>query len=415
MVRKIKTTVNKKPVKQFVREKKAKIQKAKVGGDPQAKRTVEQLFKEYVKTNSLAAPKKRKFAHKPDLVGNIEDIERLFPSTSGKIRRREGVAGVSFLQKDPNQEGINLSSFNLNKKETASFKDEFGKRNISKAKLKEYILNTPELHDRVKKVLMDKHDNFAVIHSSDDGKPTTTFLPNSLKTLGLLKLNNLDITSNIIEDKKGNIKVDLNLKLKDNVYKKYLQSAQDVTEEFHRGLAKHTSVKFHDFVKKKIGKSKKDLDIAVLALAAEFDKEAGRKSKVTYKTKLKRNIDRFAKAAVVYDSKGRSRQLFLSSAQFSALVRQRLGSTMGRVGLPQPPWMKERSGRFRSSINVFPNYRSGEIKYSFMQLYSQNQDYGYQVYDQIENAIRDVAKTAFKRAFRIEPVDGKRSYPGYLV
>ena len=415
MARAVKTTINKKPAKQFVKQKLNKIQQTKAKGDPQARRKVEQLFKEYVKSNALAAPKKRKFKHAPDLVGNIEEIEKLFPSTTNKIRRREGVAGVSFLQKDPNQEGVKLSSLGLTQKESSSFKEEFGKRNISKAKLKEYILNNPELHGRVKKLLMDKHDNFAVIHTSDDGKPFTTFLPNSLKTLGLLKLNNLDITSNIIEDKKGKFKVNLSLKLKETTYKKYLKSAQDVTEEFHRGLAKHTSENFQSYVTKKLGKSKKDLDIAVLALAAEFDKEAGKKSKVTYKTKLKRDTDRIAKTAIAYDMKGRSRQLFLSAAQFSALVRQRLGATMGRVGKPQPPWMKERSGRFRSSINVFPNYRHGEIKYSFLQLYSQNQDYGYEVYEQIEVAIREVVQAAFKRAFRISPIDGRRSYPGYVV
>lgn len=94
-------------------------------------------------------------------------------------------------------------------------------------------------------------------------------------------------------------------------------------------------------------------------------------------------------------------QKFISGAQWTYLVRQRLGQTMGKLGPPEPPFLKERSGRFRNSIQISANYRAKAIQYIYNPLYSHLEKYGYTPDLQIEGAIRDVAKMLYAREFNI--------------
>lgn len=94
-------------------------------------------------------------------------------------------------------------------------------------------------------------------------------------------------------------------------------------------------------------------------------------------------------------------QSFLSSIQWTALVQARLGDTMERVGNPEPPDLKERTGRFRSSVNIVPNYRANLLYYTYLPLYSSLERYGYRPDVQVETAIREVAQRQFARKFDI--------------
>jgi hypothetical protein len=94
-------------------------------------------------------------------------------------------------------------------------------------------------------------------------------------------------------------------------------------------------------------------------------------------------------------------QSFLSSIQWTALVQARLGDTMERVGNPEPPDLKERTGRFRSSVNIIPNYRANLLYYTYLPLYSSLERYGYRPDVQVETAIREVAQRQFARKFDI--------------
>lgn len=92
-------------------------------------------------------------------------------------------------------------------------------------------------------------------------------------------------------------------------------------------------------------------------------------------------------------------QAFISSIQWTALVQAKLGDTMARSGAPEPPDLKERTGRFRSSVNVVANYRTNTIYYTYMPLYSSLEKYGYNPDLQVETAIREVAQQQFARNF----------------
>lgn len=94
-------------------------------------------------------------------------------------------------------------------------------------------------------------------------------------------------------------------------------------------------------------------------------------------------------------------QAFLSSIQWTALVQARLGDTMERTGEPEPPDLKERTGRFRSSVSVTANYRKDLIYYTYLPLYSSLKRYGYMPDLQIETAIHEVAQQQFARRFTV--------------
>lgn len=94
-------------------------------------------------------------------------------------------------------------------------------------------------------------------------------------------------------------------------------------------------------------------------------------------------------------------QKFISSAQWTFLVQKRLGDSMLSFGDPEPPDIKERSGRFRSSVDVTANYKTKTIKYTYNPLYRSLEHYGYHPELQVERSIRQVAQDLYAREFSI--------------
>ena len=94
-------------------------------------------------------------------------------------------------------------------------------------------------------------------------------------------------------------------------------------------------------------------------------------------------------------------QKFISSAQWTYLVQKRLGDSMLSFGEPEPPDIKERSGRFRQSVDVTANYRTKTIQYTYNPLYRSLQHYGYRPELQVERSIRQVAQDLYAREFSI--------------
>jgi hypothetical protein len=95
-------------------------------------------------------------------------------------------------------------------------------------------------------------------------------------------------------------------------------------------------------------------------------------------------------------------QGFLSSIQWTALVQNLLKKTMRKSGAARQPNLVERSGRFRESIRVVPNYRANLLKFYYLPLYSHLQDYGYNPEQQVVSSIREVAQKAYARQFNIQ-------------
>lgn len=100
-------------------------------------------------------------------------------------------------------------------------------------------------------------------------------------------------------------------------------------------------------------------------------------------------------------TQSRGRQQFISGLVWTVLVQKRLGETMRKSGPPNTPDLTERSGRFRSSISLSPDYRRNLLRYQFLPLYDSLEDYGYTPNTQVRTAIREVAQSLFAREFRI--------------
>ena len=74
---------------------------------------------------------------------------------------------------------------------------------------------------------------------------------------------------------------------------------------------------------------------------------------------------------------------------------------MDKVGNPDPPQLKYRSGRFVSSVQVFPNYKRGLMKYAFNPIYRSLENYGYIPDGQAIIGIRQVVQQLFTQKFNI--------------
>ena len=101
----------------------------------------------------------------------------------------------------------------------------------------------------------------------------------------------------------------------------------------------------------------------------------------------------------------RPQQRFVSSAQLTALVRRRLGEKMPKGPRRGPPLaetiLTERSGRFRSSVQVIANYRQNVINYFYDPLYRVFNRTPRDPDDFVPDTIREVVQTLFSRQFNI--------------
>jgi len=94
-------------------------------------------------------------------------------------------------------------------------------------------------------------------------------------------------------------------------------------------------------------------------------------------------------------------QRFISGVQFTALVREHMRKNMSKYGKPNPPTLKERTGTFRKSIIISPNYKTSTISYYYNPLYSSLDRYGYKPDEQVEGSIRQVAQMLFSQKFQL--------------
>ena len=98
-------------------------------------------------------------------------------------------------------------------------------------------------------------------------------------------------------------------------------------------------------------------------------------------------------------------QRFVSGVQLSALVQRRLSQIMPRGPERGPPLspnvLTERSGRFRSSVQVFPNYRMGMIRYAYDPIYKTFINTPRNPDDFVGRTIREITQQLFGRQFNL--------------
>ena len=104
-------------------------------------------------------------------------------------------------------------------------------------------------------------------------------------------------------------------------------------------------------------------------------------------------------------SKSSASQQFISSAQLTTMLFKKLGEKMPRGPLRGPPLspvvLTERTGRFRRSARVVPNYRRNLMNYFYDPLYGVHRDTDRNPDELIEKSIREIVVQLFSRQFNI--------------
>mgnify|MGYP001223714773 FL=1 len=101
----------------------------------------------------------------------------------------------------------------------------------------------------------------------------------------------------------------------------------------------------------------------------------------------------------------RGGQAFMSGADISAMIQQRLGKKMPKGPRRGPPLspniLTERTGEFRRSVRVIPNYRKSLIRFFYNPLYGVHvgTDRDPDVF--VPQTIREVMLGLYKRKFRV--------------
>lgn len=98
-------------------------------------------------------------------------------------------------------------------------------------------------------------------------------------------------------------------------------------------------------------------------------------------------------------------QKFISTAQLSALVQKRMGQVMPKGPRRGPPLspniLTERSGDFRRSVQVIPNYRKNMMSYFYEPKYGVHRDTDRNPDLLLQKSIREVVTALFSRQFAI--------------
>lgn len=277
--------------------------------------------------------------------------------------------------------------------------------------LKAFISGNQKLENQILTIAREKFQNLVYINYLDkrhDNKPTVKVLKDASNVLRLDSINSpyLLIEARRTQNKnKTDVGIQLQIKLSPAGDKKVSQAGVDVTKAFHASLGKNVASRFIKYAATRYGSRGSSSDFpafieSVITLANEF--ADGSHTPIDYETSTK-SIKRgkITSTITLPVPKSTNSQRFISSVQWTALTRARLGDTMRKSGKAMPADFTERSGRFRGSVEVFVNYRAKVLRYTYDPLYEHNIAYGYDPDEQVARALREVAQQAFVQQFNI--------------
>ena len=273
-----------------------------------------------------------------------------------------------------------------------------------------------------------KFANLLVVDTADiekQNKPIFKFITNPLK----------NISSDVFKDQKTfsrYFQISIKIKNKDGVAEKYRieikptaelfadmeKGVKDLTQKVNEAHLKANGIKFSQgllnyLIVQEIPNEVKKTNAVneylslIVAFAKEFEK--GGLTPFTIRTVVE--SPRFSKqnfgmtAVRKRKAKKDSVQKFISGAQLSALVQRRLGAIMPKGPERGPPLsptiLTERTGRFRSSVAVLPNYRANVIRFFYDPIYKSLIESQRNPDILVTNTIREVVQGLYARKFNI--------------
>lgn len=370
------------------------------------------------------------------------DVDEFFQRTNIKVNQSKVLQDTipnqaTFETKAGQTEGLSFTAIDVGAQtKAAGFqkiqeKIDLGKKTIGGFEAYEFLSQTPELRDdfiRLRATLTEKMENLLLVKyvDFDKGKKAElTFVPNPLKEVNLRspqsfnKYISLSIKPRYKKkkDKQGNVVARrisayrIEVKAKAPLIKSF--ESKKITDKIIKGQGAAFSTGFQKFAFSKIEKFAREADkrpsnekvrqlaAFTVALAREF--EAGGQTPLTSVIRIRTpnlNVKNGDLGVLPIDTK-RKKQRFISSVQLTQLVQNRLGKTMRKFGNPQTPDLTERSGRFRTSVEVIANYRKSIIAYRYNPIYDNLDKFGYKPSEQVGKATREVVQSLFARAFNI--------------
>jgi hypothetical protein len=430
------TTINGKPIAKHV----ASVTKAISAGKKQnlkVRNDVLRLFSDFISTrgpfkDASGSSAFTKATAAPDMQGSLKSFEDYFGIAVEPSMLSGGAqAYAEVKQRISKDTSTTITSIQLGGQDLSQFESTFGLSGYQKPdtgkysytgttisslksdSLVKYIQSRPELEREIVARAQEKFQNAVYINYLDkrhNNKPTVSVLKNAKSVLQLNSITSpyLEITARVIS-LANNATINLQIKLSAAGEKELATNSVDVSTKFHESLGKYVASRFVKYaVANRLGKIK-DFDEYIkecITLANEFADSSH--TPIEYESNLSTNKASTLKQNVSMKGSGKSRQVnkptpqkFISSAQWTVLVQKRLGDSMLSFGDPEPPDIKERSGRFRKSVDVTANYRTKTIQYAYNPLYRSLEHYGYHPELQVERSIRQVAQELYAREFSI--------------
>jgi len=367
-----------------------------------------------------------------DAVINIDDFVKLTSAIPAASELRTAVGTAFFETKVSGLGGSSDIQFTST---TIARKDEqFGvvqgklastnKKEITGAAAVDLLFTEPfnSIRDNLLRNTIQKMENLLIISIAEKERTPVIsykFIPsplpaNSLTNKSIFSANyNVRIRPRLDKGEVVAYRVDIST---NNKLKKDIDSrAVDITKQVRSLHSKGISLKLFNYLKKRIrdisGSSARDInEYLALAYAMANDFKVGGNTPFVLETRIQVPGASMSGATLNITGKAKNSrtvnkskpQKFISSVQWTALVQNQLKQTMRKGGVARQPDLIERSGRFRGSVQVVPNYRANLLKFYYLPLYSHLQAYGYNPEQQIVRSIREVAQQAYARQFNIQ-------------
>ena len=282
-------------------------------------------------------------------------------------------------------------------------------------KMHEVVVGVPGLKKSLVDQMVEKFENYTVIDYLDrakSGKPRVKILPNAAQVLNFE--SNFEQAAFLEAEQSrntaGEVNIVISAKLNPAYMAKFENKVIDITERFHANLGANFSTRFLKYAAARFDKGSKlgtdDFLEAIISLAKEF--EEGANTPLIHQILITAQTMGVSKTGLALSKEAarpKKQQKFISGAQFTALVQKRMGQLMPRGPRRGPPLspnvLTERTGEFRRSTIVAPNYRTNMIRYFYDPLYGVHRDTDRNPDELIEGSIRDVVTSLFNREFKV--------------
>ena len=304
----------------------------------------------------------------------------------GKVTRSRGI-GIAGGKGLKLQAGRKALQTGVSRKETVQFTDDFIGQLVA---AKDNQIELKKIMSGQSRAAIALRKNF-MLKSGDIRVPIEV---GRKKVLKAIRFTWNDVRKNkfakikITVDKKGD--VFFNIYFTPSVVRDALNKASKAQEielkKVSEQVAKALAEEFANFSPKVLAFLEKN----TLVQTIEVDKGSALIGKGTIKRKK---------------SKSSASQQFISSAQLTSMLFKKLGEKMPRGPLRGPPLspvvLTERTGRFRRSARVVPNYRRNLMNYFYDPLYGVHRDTDRNPDELIEKSIREIVVQLFSRQFNI--------------